>query len=192
MREPHRAYIVAMLADMTRFRTFADVADPEVPFEKLAEYHRAVEETVENDGGQTIDYAGDGAFAIFNDPAAIADPEYHAANAALAVRERFAALAAKWVREGYRLGLRIGMDAGFATLGRIGYEGHYSYGAIGGTVNSAALIAHNARSGQIFASQKLASSIGDRVATRPVADIPIEGLAQPLKVVEIVALQAPS
>ncbi len=192
MREPHRAYIVALMADLTRFRGFAETADPEVLFEKLGEYHAAVGKTVDSHGGRIIDYAGDAVFAVFNDPQMIDEPERHALTAAVELRDRFGDLSERWAREGHRMGLRIGLDAGFATLGRIGYEGHYSYGAIGRVVIAATLIAHQGRTGQIFVSQRLASAVDRLVVTRDAIEVQDPGLAQPLKVVEILGLRVPA
>ena len=42
-----------------------------------------------------------------------------------------------WRGRGFELGLGIGITTGYATLGRIGFEGRYDYAAIGSTVNLA-------------------------------------------------------
>ena len=47
------------------------------------------------------------------------------------MRERVGELAAGWRRRGYELGLGAGIAVGYATLGRIGFEGRYDYGALG-------------------------------------------------------------
>ena len=39
------------------------------------------------------------------------------------MRDRFAVLATDWRKRGYELGLGIGIAAGYATVGRIGFEG---------------------------------------------------------------------
>ena len=50
------------------------------------------------------------------------------------MRDGFATLAERWHRLGYDLGLGIGIAVGYATLGRIGFEGRYDYGAVGNVV----------------------------------------------------------
>ncbi len=50
------------------------------------------------------------------------------------MRGRFAGLADGWRKLGYELGLGIGIATGYATLGRIGFEGRYDYAAIGNAV----------------------------------------------------------
>ena len=51
--------------------------------------------------------------------------ELKAVGFALAAQERFTGLATEWRRRGTELGLGIGIEAGYATLGRIGFEGRY-------------------------------------------------------------------
>jgi class 3 adenylate cyclase len=47
---------------------------------------------------------------------------------ALAAQEKFATVADSWKKRRIQLGLGIGVEAGYATLGRIGFEGRYDYG----------------------------------------------------------------
>ncbi len=54
------------------------------------------------------------------------------------MREKFTALAARWQRRGYDLELGAGIAAGHATMGRIGFEGRYDYGALGPVTSLAA------------------------------------------------------
>ena len=42
----------------------------------------------------------------------------------------------KWSRVGHELGFGMGIAYGYATLGRIGFEGRFDYSAIGSVVNS--------------------------------------------------------
>ncbi len=66
----------------------------------------------------------------------------------------FAPLAQAWERQGFHLGLGIGVATGFATLERIGYEGRYDYSPIGTTVNLASRLCDLAEPGTILASQR--------------------------------------
>jgi class 3 adenylate cyclase len=187
--EPHRAHIVAMFTDMTDFRTFAETADPELLFDKLQQHHRLLGETIDGHGGQIIEFNGDGVLAVFNDRVPLAEPEHEAIAAALALREAFTAVARTWEREGIKLGFKVGLDAGYATLGRVGYEGHPAYGVVGRVVIGAALITRIARSGQILASQRCAAAVGERLVTRALEDVVDRKLSQPLKLVEILGLK---
>jgi len=54
------------------------------------------------------------------------------------MRERFANVAAQWLDRGHDLGFAMGIAHGYATLGRIGFEGRFEYSAVGSVVNLAA------------------------------------------------------
>ena len=94
MKDPHRAFVVALFADMTGFRSFAETADPEVLFETLTQYQRFIGTTVDARGGQVVDYSGDGVFSIFNDRVPLAEPEVETAATAIALQDGFTGLAA--------------------------------------------------------------------------------------------------
>ncbi|MBO0756057.1 MAG: hypothetical protein J2P54_09365 [Bradyrhizobiaceae bacterium] len=49
---------------------------------------------------------------------------------AVEMRDRMAALAVKWRRYGHHLGFGVGIAAGHATLGSVGYEGRFHYSAV--------------------------------------------------------------
>ena len=77
-------------------------------------------------------FAGDGFMTFFNDPVLQAD---HAV-AGRAAGRRDARRASRrcrrrGARRGHVLELGIGIATGYATLGRIGFEGRYDYGAVG-------------------------------------------------------------
>ena len=48
-------------------------------------------------------------------------------------------LTAQWRKRGYELGFGCGVATGYATLGRIGFEGRYDYGAMPAKVAPALL-----------------------------------------------------
>jgi class 3 adenylate cyclase len=50
---------------------------------------------------------------------------------------------------GFDVGLGIGIAAGYATLGRIGFKGRYDYGALGPVTNLASRLSTHAEPGQI-------------------------------------------
>ena len=54
---------------------------------------------------------------FFNDPVPVDEHELRAVEFALAARERFVELARAWTKRGTELGLGIGIEAGYATLG---------------------------------------------------------------------------
>jgi hypothetical protein len=127
-------------------------------------------------GGIVEHFAGDGLMAFFNDPVARQDPELAAVPTALATAERFTRLAIDWRKRGYDLGLGVGIATGDATLGRIGFEGRYDYGAVGNVVILAARRTAPARAGSCSAAN--ARGQGRSRGRRAGAGTPADGNEQ--------------
>ena len=112
----------------------------------LRGYHAAMGKLIFDFDGTLERFAGDGIMVFFNDPIPCADHTEKAVRMALAMQSKVEELRAEWLKKGYELDLGIGMAAGYATLGNIGFEGRMDYGAIGNVTNLAAkLLALEAR-----------------------------------------------
>ena len=64
-------------------------------------------------------------------------------------------LTAKWRKHGFDLGFGVGIAHGYATLGRIGFEGRFDYAAIGAVPNLASRLCDEAKDGQILIDGKV-------------------------------------
>jgi adenylate cyclase len=184
----HRAYLTIAYFDLRGFTAFVEAAEPEELIEIVREYHAVAGELVNEYEGTLEHFAGDGIMVFFNDPVQVDEPELQAAKPALAMRERIGECAARWRKRGYDLGLGSGIAVGHATLGRIGFEGRYDYGALGTVTNVAARLSDEAAAGQILLSQRAYAVLEGRVDARPVAELQLKGLARPMKAYELVGL----
>jgi len=188
----HRAYITIAYFDLRGFTAFAETAEPEELIEVVREYHAAAGELVTAHSGVLEHFAGDGIMVFFNDPLPIQEPELQAARLALAMRERIGECAQGWRKRGYELGLGAGIAVGHATLGRIGFEGRYDYGALGSVTNVAARLSDEAAPDQILLSQRAYAALEGRVDAKPVAELQLKGLARPMEVYELLGISAAS
>src|SRR5207237_4132764 len=83
------------------------------------------------------------------------DPATRAVRMAIAMRDAVQRLLDEWRRRGHTLGFGTGVDMGYATVGRIGFEGRFDYAAIGTVTNLSARLWQEARAGQIRVSQRV-------------------------------------
>ena len=185
----HRRKITALFCDLRGFTAFAETADPEEVLSVLREYQTAVGELVVESNGTVEHFAGDGLMAFFNDPTAVPDHEFVAVRTALAIGERFTVLAVEWGKRGYDLGLGIGIATGYATLGRIGFEGRYDYGAVGNVVILAARLGDAAAPGEILLSQRTHAQIADLIVSEPLPDLYLKGMSRPAVALRAIALR---
>jgi adenylate cyclase len=181
----HRAYISIVYFDLRGFTAFVETAEPEELIFVLREYHEAAGRLVAAHRGTLEHFAGDGLMVFLNDPVKLPDHEFHAAMLALAMREQVETLAAAWRKRGYQLGLGAGVAAGHATLGQIGFEGRYDYGALGSVTNLAARLSDAAAPGQILLSQRAYSAVEDRVVAQPAGQLHIKGFSHPVQAYEL-------
>jgi class 3 adenylate cyclase len=181
----HRAQITVVYFDLRGFTSFVETAEPEELIDVVREYHAAAGELVTAHAGTLEHFAGDGIMVFFNDPVPVAAHELQAAKLALSMRERIGELADGWGKRGYELGLGAGIAVGHATLGRIGFEGRYDYGALGAVTNLAARLSDEAGPGQILLSQRVYAALEGRVEAHPIADLQLKGFARPVQVYEL-------
>jgi class 3 adenylate cyclase len=181
----HRREIVVLFCDLRGFTTFAEVAEPEEVMDLLNAYHGALGPLVHAAEGTLERFTGDGLMIFFNDPVPCADAARRAVGLAVAMREATSRLAQGWVARGYAIGFGIGIAQGYATLGRIGFEGRFDYAAIGTVTNVAARLCAEARDGQILLTQRVASEVEGDAAIEPVGDLQLRGLSRPISVYNV-------
>ncbi|MEO7296251.1 MAG: GAF domain-containing protein [Candidatus Limnocylindria bacterium] len=186
----HRREITALFCDLRGFTAFAETAEPEEVLGLLREYHGAVGELVTDHGGTVEHFAGDGLMVFFNDPTPQPEHRSLGIRTAIAMRERFVGLAERWHRLGYELGLGIGIAVGYATIGRIGFEGRYDYGAVGNVVILASRLSEAASPGQILISQRLFAAVEDEFEAEEVEPISLKGLSRPTAVHSILGARS--
>jgi adenylate cyclase len=188
--EPHRREISVVFCDLRGFTTFSETAEPEESLAVLRDYHQAVGAAVFRHEGTLEHFAGDGVMVWFNDPIAQEDHALRAVRMALTVRTRMADLFELWKKRGHVLGFGAGIAMGHATLGRIGFEGRYDYGAVGNVTNLAQRLSAEAKPGQILISQRVSSATEEAVELESVGELALKGYSRPVAAYNVVALRA--
>jgi class 3 adenylate cyclase/CheY-like chemotaxis protein len=186
----HRRQISVAFCDLRGFTTFAEQAEPEELFGVLGEYHRMMGATIVEHGGTLEHFAGDGVMVFFNDPVPQADHVERAVRMAVAMRERFTPLAEGWRKRGYELGFGVGIAVGYATLGRIGFEGRYDYGAIGNVTILASRLSSQAKDGQILLAQRAHAMVEELVQIEELGELQLKGISRPVPALNVTSITA--
>jgi adenylate cyclase len=181
----HRREIVVVFCDLRGFTAFAESSEPEEVMGVLGEYHAALGELIFRYEGTLERFTGDGLMVFFNDPIPLEGPTQRAVEMALVMRDRVAGLVEGWSRLGHDLGFGVGIAQGFATLGRIGYEGRFDYAAIGTVTNLAARLCGEADAGQVLVSQRVFSAVEAVAAGEPVGALELKGFSRPIRVFRV-------
>jgi class 3 adenylate cyclase len=103
----------------------------------------------------------------------------------VAMRDRVQVLAGQWHRRGYDLALGIGVAQGFATLGRIGFEGRFDYAAIGSVSNLAARLCDRAEPWQVLASQRVFYAAEPVADGQSIGELQLKGFSRRVQVFDV-------
>jgi class 3 adenylate cyclase len=190
--ESHRREITVVFGDLRGFTGFAETAEPEEVITVLRDYHTNLGPLVHKYAGTLERFLGDGFLILFNDPLPCADPSIQAVKMAIEMRDRFAVLAAEWRNRGHDLGFSMGISHGFATLGRIGFEGRFEYSAVGNVVNLAARLCAQAGSGQILTDPMVRNAVQTLAEIEPAGEFLPKGFSRRVQAFNVVGLRESS
>ena len=182
----HRREITVVFLDLRGFTAFSDSAEPEEIMELLRIYHAEMGKLIFEFQGTLERFAGDGIMVFFNDPIPCENHTEKAARMALGMRAKARELRTGWLKKGYDLDLGVGLAAGYATLGNIGFEGRMDYGAVGNVTNLASRLCDEAKGGQILTNQKTFSKIEELFEAEPLEELQLKGFTRPVAAFNII------
>jgi class 3 adenylate cyclase len=185
----HRREVTVVFLDLRGFTAFAETSEPEEVMGVLREYHAEMGKLILQHEGTLERFTGDGMMIFFNDPTPVPNPAERALRMAVAMRDRVAELIVKWRKRGYDLDFGVGIAQGYATIGAIGFEGRWDYGAIGTVTNLAARLCGEAKPGQILISQRLLGIVEELMEVEPVGELTLKGFARPVTTHNVLRLK---
>jgi class 3 adenylate cyclase len=187
----HRREIVVVFCDLRGFTPFAEASEPEEVMEVLGTYHQELGGLIHRFEGTLERFTGDGLMVFFNDPLPCPDAAARATRMAVEMRERVRALARDWAQDGHHLSLGIGVAQGYATLGRIGFEGRYDYAAIGSVTNLAARLCGEAGPWQVLVTRRVLAAAGNGLEVTSLGDMQLRGFSRPFPVFDLLSGEVP-
>ena len=187
--ESHRNEIAVVFCDLRGFTAFSATGEPEEVMGVLREYHSAMGSLIFRFEGTLERFTGDGLMVFFNDPLPCPDPAAQAVRMAVEMREFVGELGENWRKRGYQLDFGVGIAQGYATLGKIGFEGRFDYAAIGTVTNLASRLCDKARAGQILISQRVYSAVEELVDVESLGAFDLKGLHRIINAYNVLCLK---
>jgi adenylate cyclase len=188
--DSHRRDVTVVFCDLRGFTAFSETSEPEEVMNILRDYHQAVGAIIHKFQGTIEHFAGDGVMAMLNDPLPCPQPCVQAVRMAAEMRAAVGALTAKWRKHGFDLGFGIGIAHGYATLGRIGFEGRFDYAAIGAVPNLASRLCDEAKDGQILIDGKVRAAVEAIAEIEPLEELRLKGFHRPINAANVRAVSA--
>ena len=179
--ESHRRELAVLFADVRGWTDFSVGTEPEEVMSVVRSYHSAMGELIVEYEATVGWFAGDGLMVWFNDPIPCDEPAARAVRMAVEMRDAMIALTSAWRRRGHELDFSIGVALGYATIGRIGFEGRYDYGAVGSVLNLASRLCDAAEPGQIVVSRRVLAGVEQIVEAEPLGRLELKGFGKPME-----------
>jgi adenylate cyclase len=180
---PRRKELTVFFSDIRSFTAIAERLEPEDLAELLRLYVERMADIAHRCDGTIDKFIGDGMMVFFGDPVAQPDHAERCVRMALAMQQAVAELNLELTRRGLpAIGVGMGINTGYATVGSLGSTRFASYTALGRTVNIAARLADLAEAGQILCGERTARLAGAPYACRPLGDMALRHVERPVPV----------
>ena len=183
--------VTVLFSDVAGFTTLSEKLRPAQVSALLNEYLTRHCDAVFAHEGVVDKFIGDAVMAFWGDPVPQADHALRACSTALDVQAAMPGLEPTWRAMGLpEFKVRIGLNAGTATLGNMGSRQRFDYTALGDTVNLASRLegANKAFGTSILIGQEVRAQTGAAILAKPLARLVVVGKAEPVQVYELVAL----
>lgn len=183
-----RRKITVLFSDVHGFTEATDGLEPEELARLLDEYLSAMSD-IAFAAGATIDkFRGDGMMVFFGAPEPV-EPRDGALRCIRMARDMcrvVGTLREKWFNEGYDwdLGVRIGINTGYATVGEFGSAERMDYTAVGTEVNLASRLEGCCETDSIVISHATWALVKGEVECKPLGSMELKGIHRPVRVYE--------
>ncbi len=179
-----RKKLTVCFTDIAGFTETADKMESEALTQLLNHYLTEMSK-IASEYGATIDkYVGDAIMMFFGDPETrgVKEDAVACVEMALAMQKRIAELAKVWRDVGIETPLRcrIGIHTDYCTVGNFGSEDRMDYTIIGGAVNLASRLEHEASPGSVLISYETFAHVRDTILCEEQGHIRVKGIAYPI------------
>jgi PAS domain S-box-containing protein len=189
-----RKKLTVCFSDLVGFTEITDKMESEDLTQLLNQYLTEMSKIALQFGATIDKYVGDAIVMFFGDPATLGVKEDALAcvQMAIAMQQRVGDLAEEWRNSGIietPLRCRIGIHTGYCTVGNFGSEDRMDYTMVGGTVNLASRLEHEAPPGGVLISFETHAHVKDDVLCEERGHVQVKGIAQPVATYAVIGLK---
>ena len=188
-----RRKLTMFFSDIEGFTRITDMIEPETLSGLLNEYLTVMSDIAVMYGGTIDKFIGDAIVVFFGDPEFV-DDETHARQCvrmAVEMLDRIKILSKHWSDAGAPngLGVRMGINTGFCTVGNFGSENRMDYTIIGGQVNITSRLEKIAERNSIYISETTYAFVNDIVRVDEKRRIRVKGVHFPIGVFKVLGIK---
>jgi class 3 adenylate cyclase/multisubunit Na+/H+ antiporter MnhF subunit len=180
-----RKKLTILFSDIVSFTKTTDRMEAEDLTCILNQYLTEMTDIALKHGGTVDKYIGDAIMLFFGDPETrgIREDALACVQTAIEMQQRIYQLHDQWLDAGMDAPItcRIGIHTGYCTVGNFGSEDRMEYTIIGGAVNLASRLEHEAATGGILISGDTHLLVKDKIRCQPMGEVDIRGMAYPVE-----------
>jgi adenylate cyclase len=185
-----RKKLTVCFSDLVGFTEITDKMESEDLTQLLNQYLTEMSKIALQHGATIDKYVGDAIVMFFGDPTSLGvkNDALACVQMAIAMQSRVSELGQEWRNSGIETPLRcrIGIHTGYCTVGNFGNEDRMDYTMIGGTVNLASRLEHEAPTGGVLISFETYALVKDEVRCEERGSVRVKGIAHPVATYEVV------
>jgi class 3 adenylate cyclase/HAMP domain-containing protein len=189
-----RKKLTVFFSDLAGFTEITDQMESEDLTQLLNHYLTEMSRIALAHGGTVDKYVGDALMVFFGDPETrgVKEDALASVRMAIAMQARMRELGEMWRDAGIErpLACRIGIHTGYCTVGNFGSDDRMDYTIIGGAVNLASRLEHEAPPGGILLSFETFAHVKDEIGCEEMGRITVRGLAHPVATYRVVDFHA--
>jgi class 3 adenylate cyclase len=189
-----RKKLTICFSDIADFTETTDRMESE-DLTQLLNHYLTEMSKIASEYGATVDkYVGDAIVMFFGDPESrgVKEDALACVKMAIAMQRRMGELAGLWRDSGIQTPLRcrIGIHTDYCTVGNFGSADRMDYTMIGGAVNLASRLEHEAPPGSILISYETYAQVRDEVQCEEHGSVRVRGIAYPVTAYRVADLKA--
>ena len=178
--------VTILFSDVRNFTSMSETLPPESVLQILNKYFADMTPIVWEHQGLLDKYIGDGLMALFGAPNECEGSAVNAVLSAMAMQHQMSAVNEDLRQSGLpEISIGIGINTGTVTVGYMGSEERTDYTAIGDSVNLAARLEKQAKSGQIIISRSTLEAMAIPLPVRPCGQIMVKGKKESIEIYEV-------
>ncbi|MBN2826059.1 MAG: PAS domain S-box protein [Campylobacterales bacterium] len=185
-----RKPLTIFFSDLVGFTKMTEELEPEVLSDILNSYLDEMVKIALKYGATIDKFIGDAVMLFFGDPKSLGLKEdaLQCVLMALEMRQKVQEMSPVWMAKGLTkpLQVRMGISSGNVTVGNFGSNYRIDYTIVGEHVNLASRLESKAKPNTILISQQTNDLIKDKIATKPIGELMLKGIAQPISTYEVV------
>ena len=186
------AYATVLIADLRGFTELMASQPIAVMIEVLNRWFTAMTEVIGRFGGVVDKFIGDAVMALFGVPEAGDHDALRALACAAEMQQAMRALNQENEARGLpKLFAGIAVNTGALVAGSFGAATHSEYTVIGDVVNLVSRMESFALRGQVLISEATRAEVANVIEVGTVNEVRFKGIAQPVSLYELLAVQAP-